>query len=152
MRRPVIFTIAALAATALAHADVYKSVDAKGEVSYSDVWSPGATLIKGLSMKNGQLATEEDSSPPPPRVTNDHTPDPSKLAAQKAVSQDLAATRATQCAALKDQYAKEIRALRIRKPGSTDDDPQYMSVSDADAERVRTKQAMDEACGGDTSQ
>jgi len=147
MRRPVIFTVAALAAATLAHADVYKSMDANGQVRYSDVWSPGATLVKGLNMKDGQLTASDESSPSPPRATNDHTPDPSKLAARKAVSQDLAATRASQCQALKDQYAKEIRALRITKPGSSADDPQYMSTAEADAERVRTKQAMDDACG-----
>lgn len=148
MRRPVIFTMAALAAATLAHADVFKSVDANGQVRYSDVWSPGAVVVKGLNLTNGQLtASGESSSPPPPRVTNDHTPDPSKLAAQKAVSQDLAATRASQCQALKDQYDREIRALRIRKADSSADDPQYMSTAEADAERVRTKQAMDDACG-----
>ena len=151
MRRSVIFTVAALATATLAHADVYKSVDANGQVRYSDVWSPGATLLKGLSLKNGQLTTagggDSSSTSQPPRATNDHTPDPAKLAAEKSVAKDVAAARAGQCETLKDQYAKEVRAMRIRKPDSSNDDPQYMSTSEAEAERVRTKQAMDEACG-----
>ena len=150
MLRPTLLCAAALAlaAAAAAHADVYKSVDADGQVRYSDVWTPGATLLKGLSLKNGELtATQADSKSAPPVATNDHTPDPSKLAAQKAVAQDVAASKADQCQALKDQYAKEIRARRITKPGSTADDPQYMSDTEADAERVKTKQAMDETCG-----
>ena len=45
MRR-ISFVLAALATVvATAQADVYKSVDAQGQVHYSDQWSPGATLI-----------------------------------------------------------------------------------------------------------
>ena len=145
MLRPALLCVTALAAAAAAHADVYKSVDADGQVRYSDVWTPGATLLKGLSLKNGELTASSDSKSAP-SATDDHTPDPSKLAAQKAVAQDVAATRAEQCQTLKDQYAKEVRALRIRKADSPADDPQYLSAADADAERVKTKQAMDEAC------
>ena len=147
MRRSALFIIATLATATAAHADVYKSVDANGQVRYSDVWSAGATLIKGLSLHNGELTASDSASSTPPRATNDHTPDPSKLAAQKAVAQDVAAARTDQCKQLKDQYDKEIHARRIRKADSNADDPQYMTEDEVDAERVKTKQAMDDACG-----
>ena len=152
MLRPALFTAAALALATAAHADVYKSVDSNGQVRYSDVWSPGSTLVKGLSLKNGQLTASQDSSSgaSPPPASNDRTTDPAKLAAQKSVQQDVAAAQANQCQELKDQYNKQIHARRITKPGSTADNPLYMTEEEADAERLRTKQAMDEYCAGDS--
>ena len=149
MRRSSI-ALAALAVVVIsAHADVYKSVDAQGQVRYSDQWSPGSTLIKGS--RPGPTST--DAPAPAATVPNDHTlaPDP-KAAAAKAVQADMAAQRAEQCKQLKEQYAKVIQARRIYQPGSDASAPkQYMSEAEADAERVRTRQAMDESCAGGSS-
>ncbi len=126
-----------------AYADVYKTVDAQGQVHYSDQWSPGAELIKG----SARAATD---TPAPVDTPNDHSvaPDP-KAAATKQVQSDMAALRAEQCKQLKEQYAKVIRARRIYQPGTDSSAPkEYMSDADADAERVKTRQAMDEACAG----
>jgi hypothetical protein len=150
MRR-ISIALAALATVVItAHADVYKSVDAQGQVRYSDQWSPGATLIKGDRSKS--VAPPDEA--PAPAVPNDHTlaPDPAKAAAAKQVQSDLAAQRAEQCKQLKEQYAKVIQARRIYQPSSDSSAPkQYMSDAEADAERVRTRQAMDEACAGGSS-
>ena len=146
MRR-ISITLAFAAVVVTAHADVYKSVDAQGQVRYSDQWSPGATLIKGDH--NHSLT---DQSPPPPAekpaVPNDHTPaDAAKQAAQKAVASDLAAVHAAECKRLQEQYDKVIHARRIYQADSAPNgDRQYMTDAEADAERVKTKQAMDEAC------
>jgi hypothetical protein len=150
MRR-ISIALAALAATVLstAQADVYKSVDAQGQVHYSDQWSPGAELIKG----DRSRATPGPVEAPAP-ASNDRSlsPDASKAAATKQVQSDLAAVRAEQCKQLKDQYDKEMRARRIYQPASDSSAPkQYMSDADADAERVKTRQAMDEACAGGSS-
>jgi Domain of unknown function (DUF4124) len=138
--------VAALAAAADAQADVYKTVDAQGQAHYSDQWSPGAELIKG----------DRSHAPPaeaPAPTPNDHTlaPDPAKAAAAKQVQADMDALRAEQCKQLKEQYDKVIHARRIYQPqpGADASAPkQYMSDADADAERVKTRQAMDEACAG----
>jgi Domain of unknown function (DUF4124) len=131
---------------ATAHADVYKSVDAHGQVHYSDQWSPGAELVSG---NRGR------SSPPPPAAAppaaNDHTPAPdaAKSAAAKQVQSDMESLRAEQCTQLKDQYDKLIHARRIYQANADSSAPkQYMSDAEADAERVKTRQAMDEACAG----
>jgi hypothetical protein len=149
MRR-ISFALAALAAVVtIAHADVYKSVDAQGQVHYSDQWSPGAQLIKGGD-------TSRITSTPTPAATpapNDHTlaADPAKAAA-KQVQSDMAALRAEQCKQLKEQYDKVIHARRIYQPGSDSSAPKdYMTDAQADAERVKTRQAMDEACAGGAS-
>jgi hypothetical protein len=146
MRRISIALAAALAAVvATAHADVYKSVDAQGQVHYSDQWSPGAELIKGDHSRNSPALPADTPAP------NNTGPDPNKAAA-KQVQADMDAVRAQQCKQLKEQYDKELRARRIYQPGSDSSAPkQYMSDADADAERVKTRQAMDEACAGGSS-
>jgi hypothetical protein len=147
MRR-ISFALAALAAViATADADVYKTVDAQGQAHYSDQWSPGAEVIKG------DRARAPSDAPAPTSAPNDHTlaPDPAKAAAAKQVQSDMEALRAEQCKQLKEQYDKVIHARRIYQPQPGDDSSapkQYMIEADADAERVKTRQAMDEACAG----
>ena len=143
MRR-ISITLAALATVVItAHADVYKSVDAQGQVRYSDQWSPGATLLKGdhnqqLIDPNANTSADQKK----PSAPNDHTPadDAAKQAAQKQVNADLAAARAVECKRLQDQYDKLIHARRIYQ---TDSGPtgerQFMSDAQADAERVKTR-------------
>lgn len=146
MRR-IFFALAALATlVTAAQADVYKSVDAQGQVHYSDQWSPGAELIKGT----GARPPAQDTPPPPPPPSDRSSSDDAKTAAAKQVHQDMDAIKADQCKALKDQYDKIIHARRIYQAQQGDDSSapkQYMSDAEADAERVRTRQAMDEACG-----
>jgi hypothetical protein len=147
MRRTFIALAALATVITTAEADVYKSVDAQGQVHYSDQWSPGAELIKSTT---GARPAAQDSPAAAPAATNDHTPaDGSKNAATKQVQQDMDAIKAEQCKQLKDQYAKVIRARRIYEANADSSAPkQYMSDADADAERVKTRQAMDEACSG----
>jgi hypothetical protein len=150
MRR-ISFALAALATVVItAHADVYKSVDAQGQVRYSDQWSPGAVLIKGDRSRLSPPAPDA----PAPAAANDHTltPDASKAAATRQVQADMAAVRAEQCKQLKEQYAKVIQARRIYQPSADSSAPkQFMSDAEADAERVKTRQAMDEACADGSS-
>lgn len=148
MRR-ISLALAALAAVVTtADADVYKTVDAQGQAHYSDQWSPGAEVIKG-DRSHGPQA---DAPPAPPApAPNDHTlaPDPAKAAAAKQVQSDMATLRAEQCKQLKDQYDKLIHARRVYRASDDSSAPkEYMSDADADAERVKTRQAMDEACAG----
>jgi hypothetical protein len=150
MRR-ISIALAALAAVVVtaARADVYKTIDAQGQVHYSDQWSPGAEVIKG-----DRSRTSAPEAAPPPPAANDHTlaPDPSKAAAAKQVQSDMEALRAEQCKQLKEQYDKLIHARRIYQPPTDASAPkQYLSDAEADAERVKTRQAMDEACAGGAS-
>ena len=134
------FALAALALVVpVAEADVYKTVDAQGQPHYSDQWSPGAVLIK-------QNSTRVETSPPAPAPSTAPA-DPAK-AATKAVQADMATVRAQQCKDLKDQYDKELHARRIYQNTEDSSAPkQYMTDAEADAERIKTRQAMDAACG-----
>ncbi len=150
MRR-VSIALAALATVAVsAHADVYKSIDAQGQARYSDQWSPGAELIKGDRLRSVP-GTASDAPAP---ATNDRAApaEPSKEEATKEVQAEVAAARAQQCTQLKEQYAKAIAARRIYQANSDPNAPkQFLSDADADAERVKLRQARDEACGGGAS-
>ncbi|HEX3835975.1 MAG TPA: DUF4124 domain-containing protein [Steroidobacteraceae bacterium] len=149
MRRISIALAALAAVVTAANADVYKTVDAQGQVHYSDQWSLGAELIK--SDHSHSVPGPAEAPAPGP---NDHTlaPDAGKAAAAKQVQSDMAALHAEQCKQLKEQYDKVMRARRIYQPGGDSSAPkQYMSDADADAERVKTRQAMDEACAGGAS-
>jgi Domain of unknown function (DUF4124) len=143
----ITIALAALAGVVgTAYADVYKTIDAQGQVHYSDRWTPGAVLIKGD-------IPPPASSAPAAAANNSAAPDDSTKAAAAKVQADVEAARAEQCKELKDQYAKVIRARRIYQPsadGTADSSApkQYMTDAEADAERVRTREAMDEACAG----
>jgi Domain of unknown function (DUF4124) len=123
-----------------AEADVYKTVDAQGQPHYSDQWSPGAVLIKQNSTRV-ETSAPADTAPKAPAA-----PNPAK-AATKQVQSDMQAVHAQQCKDLKEQYDKELHARRIFQPSDDASAPrQYMTDADADAERVKTRQAMDAAC------
>jgi hypothetical protein len=133
-------TVAALAlVVSTAEADVYKTVDAQGQPHYSDQWSPGAVLIK-------QNSTRVEPASPPTAPLAAPAQDPAK-AATKQVQSDMQAVHAQQCKDLKEQYDKEIHARRIFQPSEDGSAPrQYMTDAEADAERIKTRQAMDAAC------
>ena len=136
----------ALAAVVLvvstADADVYKTVDAQGQPHYSDQWSPGATLIK-----QNNTRVDPGTVSNSPRMSS--APDPTKAATQ-SVQTDMDAVRAEQCKELKAQYDKELHARRIYQPSADESSAprQYMTDAEADAERVKTREAMDSACAG----
>ena len=70
----------------------------------------------------------------------------------KARSLAIELRRAEQCKQLKEQYDKVLHARRIYQPGGDSSAPkEYMSDAQAEAERVKTRQAMDEACAGGAS-
>lgn len=151
MLRISIALAALVAVVTVAQADVFKSMDAQGQVRYSDQWSPGAQLI---SKGDRSVSAPAAAAAGPATVPNDHTlaPDPGKAVAAKQVQADMAALKAEQCKQLKEHYDKVIHARRIYLPNSDANAPkQYMSDAQADAERVKTREAMDEACAGGSS-
>ncbi len=57
------------------------------------------------------------------------------------------ALHAEQCKQLKEQYDKLLHARRVYQANADSSAPkEYMTDAQADAERVKTRQAMDEAC------
>ena len=137
----------------VANADVFRWVDEHGSVHYSDQWVPGSVLIKS-------------TKPRPPSTTSTDTarraPEPAKTAptarnsgdqgaAAQGMKQDLTKVREQQCKDAKERYDKAIQARRIYKSTGTDkdnpDEREYLSDTEADAYRVKARQAVDDYCG-----
>ncbi len=144
------FRILAIAATLLgltaaAQADVWRFVDAKGNVQYSDKWVPGSVLVK----------TEHPNTP----VDNEGGGDQQKLntsngaiseqqeqtAAQQQVRSDVQKQKDEDCKKYTAEYEKAVQARRIFK----DKDGQRTYVSDAEAEAYRLDlfNKRKQACG-----
>jgi uncharacterized protein DUF4124 len=142
-----------------AMADVYRSVDAQGHVQYSDTPTPGAELIHvqgqnvtgGTTAPSSTPATTPASTTPPPTQTlaksNNQIQDQiNHDAAQRAVQQDVAQTRADQCKKATDDYDQSIQARRIYRSGA-DGEREYLTDAEADQMRMNLRLAMQNACG-----
>jgi len=150
MLRPVILTaLIAAGICGVAHADVYRWVDDKGEAHYSDRWVPGSELIKS-DKPHPQTPNSASSAPSPAAASSAH-PVPASTADrvnQDAVKQDVAKTRDVQCKQAKDRYQKAIEARRITKPPQPGDtDKVYMSDAETDAYRAQARSDVTLACG-----
>lgn len=144
-------------AIAAAHADVYRSVDAQGQVHYSDTPTPGAELVhvqRGgagipLSSASSTATRSSTTTSAPQTVAKANTQVQDTLAKQsteKAVQQDLEQVRADQCTKAKSDYEQAIAARRIYKTG-TDGEREYLTDDEAEQQRVNLHQAMQTACG-----
>ena len=159
MRRVAATTLIMSLAFTAAQADVYRSVDAQGQVHYSDTPTPGSELVHvqrgggGIAFNSTTAAAVKTSTAAAAASAgakgNANAPpqDPlAKQAAEKAVQQDVEQTRAEQCTKAKSDYEAAIAARRIYKTG-TDGERQYLSDDEAEQQRINLHQAMDTACG-----
>jgi hypothetical protein len=151
MLRPLV--VSALITAGLcgvAHADVYRWVDDKGEPHYSDRWVPGSELIKS----NRPHPTSDSSGGPQDqgKSVNAAAQGASDKLTQKAnadaVKQDVAKTREAQCKAAKQHYQEAIDARRIYKsPEPGDTDRQYMNDTETDTYRQTMRNEVTQSCG-----
>jgi hypothetical protein len=152
MLRP--FVVTALITTAglcsVAHADVYRWVDDKGEAHYSDRWVPGSQLIK--SSRPHPDSPSDTGGGDQNKAVNNAAQNASDKLAKKAnadaVKQDVAKTREAQCKAAKQHYQEAIDSRRIyksSKPGDTD--RQYMSDAETDTYRQQMRAEVTDSCG-----
>jgi hypothetical protein len=148
MLRPVIVTaLIAAGICGVAHADVYRWVDEKGEPHYSDRWVPGSELIKA-DKPHPQVPNSAPSAPTPSASQRPATPSATDRVNEEAVKQDVAKTRDVQCKQAKDRYQKAIEARRISKPPQPGDtDRVYMSDAETDAYRAQARSDVTLACG-----
>jgi Domain of unknown function (DUF4124) len=147
MLRPVIVTaLIAAGISGVAHADVYRWVDDKGEAHYSDRWVPGSELIK--SDKPHPQMPNSASSTPTPVAQHPVVPTAADRANDEAVKQDVAKVKASQCKQAKDRYQQAIDARRIAKPSQPGDtDKVFMSDAETDAYRAQARSDVTLACG-----
>jgi hypothetical protein len=150
MLRPLAITTLVIAGICgVAHADVYRWVDEKGEAHYTDRWVPGSELIK--SNKPRPFGAESGPAPAPkgaPANPNQGATSKLQQAAEQAVKQDVAKTKETQCKQAKERYQKAIEARRMYKPAKEGDtDRVYMSDAETDAYRLQARNDVTLACG-----
>ena len=153
MLRPIVVTALLTAGLcSVAHADVYRWVDDKGEAHYSDRWVPGSQLIKSSRPHPTVTEGPTNSAPDQNKAVNNASQSATDKLAQKAnadaVKQDVAKTREAQCKAAKQHYQDSIDARRIyksSKPGDTD--RVYMSDAETDAYRAQMRNEVTSACG-----
>lgn len=142
-------SMAALLGTVrLAHADViYQWTDAKGEVHYTDQWVPGAKIIKTESAHGSATAANAMQG-----IHNESQAASGVIRQQQenqAVQDDEAKARAARCTQDKEEYQKLIVSRRIFTTDKSGE-RHYLTDADADAVRLKARQAMDMDCGSGT--
>jgi hypothetical protein len=148
MSRLVPITALMLAgALTVAHADVYRWVDAQGVPHYSDEWVPGSVVVKttGHARPDSPDAPSSSSSSPSDQSSRIHE-QLSQEDNNRAMQQDLAKERAVQCEAAKQRYNKAIVARRVYKQDANGDRT-YLSDEDADTYRQQARQDVQASCG-----
>lgn len=137
-----------LGAAATARADVvYQWTDAHGQVHYTDQWVPGAKLIRTETAHpsaagNAIQGIQNESSAASSDVKQQSDAD--------AVQSDVAKARAAQCTKDKAAYQQLIASRRIYTVDKSGE-RHYLSDADADAARLKARQAMEADCGSASS-
>jgi hypothetical protein len=149
MSRITAVLIVALAGVlGVAHADnVYRWIDAHGEVHYTDQWRPGAVLIRT------NVPRPAGASPDSAAWAGIAAEDKAAAGALKerqaasAVRRDEARQRAKECKQARAQYQARISARRVF---TTDASGQrhFLSDSQAQAARLKARETMDSLCAG----
>src|SRR6185437_913330 len=131
-------------AAGIARADViYQWTDAHGEVHYTDQWVPGAKIIRTtghapIPTSGAMKGIQNESNAASHMVKQQED--------AQAVQEDVAKARAGRCDKDKVEYQKLVASRRIfttDKSGQR----QYLSDADADAARLKARQAMEADCG-----
>ena len=133
-----------LGAAGAARADVvYEWTDAHGQVHYTDQWVPGAKVVKTA---DANRPTDSSTAQPVQNQSNAAGSQIRQQQASQAVQEDEATVRAARCTVEKELYQSLLQSRRIY---TTDKSGQrtYLSDADADAARLKARQAMDADCG-----
>jgi hypothetical protein len=136
--------VALLGTAGIACADVvYQWTDAHGQVHYSDQWVPGAKVVMtssahGAADSGAMHGIQSESKAASSAIKQQQD--------AQAVQEDEAKARAARCAQDQAEYQKLIESRRVfttDKSGNR----QYLSDADADAARLKARQAMEADCG-----
>lgn len=153
MSRSIVVLLAAslaalLGVAGIAHADtVYEWTDAHGEVHYSDQWVPGAKVIT-TATAHGQADAARQGIQDESQAADNQLKERQDA---RAVQQDEAKARAAQCTQDKAQYQRLIQSRRVYTVDKKSGERHYLSDADADAARLKARQAMEADCGAGSS-
>src|SRR5271166_4826522 len=142
-----VFLCAALLAwSGLASAVVYKWVDTQGKVQYGDRPPDGvhAEIVPLLGTHPSSLtATTTSARPSASEANNPQVPTKVK----QAVDQDVAASKAKQCAEAQDRYKQLIEGRHLYKLGDNGERV-FLTSEEIDTQRLNAKQDADNVCNG----
>jgi hypothetical protein len=149
MKRLLLFA-ALIAWSGMAGAVVYKWLDAQGKVQYGDRPPNGvhAEVVEGLGSHNPN-GTQVRAEPAPAAPKAASQPNPVDAAAKNAVQDDVAQTRAKECAEAQERYRKLIEGRRLFKTGDNGE-RQYLSSEEIDTQRLDAKRDIDTICNSAT--
>jgi hypothetical protein len=147
------FRILAIAATflgltAAAQADVWRFVDAKGNVQYSDKWVPGSVLVKTEHVSGGPSFDGSTSTGDQQKLAASDASIASQqqaAAAQQQVRTDVQKQKDEDCKKYSAEYQKAIESRRLYK--EKDGQRIYASDTEADAYRLELFNRRQQACG-----
>lgn len=145
--------LAAVAATAAAET-VYKWVDVRGQVHYSDrpPSEAGARVLSvfqrpaGFDEEEGDEPPVEPTTPMAPAGGSDDRDPAAERAAAAAVQRDLAAVRGEQCQKAQERYRQYIESQRLFRVNAAGE-REYLTEAELGQARVEARRAVDEACG-----
>ena len=133
-----------LGAVGAARADtVYEWTDAHGEAHYTDQWVPGAKVIR---TDTAHLANASSAMQAIQSESNAASESIRQQQDAQAVQQDEVKARAERCTKEKAEYLQLIQSRRIYRTDKNGE-RQYLSDADADAARLKARQAMEADCG-----
>lgn len=146
LRHVAITALILTAAATAARADVYRWVDEHGVPHYSDQWVPGSEVVKtakahppGFESSSGDQRSLAASNK---RVDNQL----SEEANARAVQQDVAKTKDSQCKAMTARYQQAVQSRRIFKTAA-DGSKEYLDDPQAEAYREQARKDVQAACG-----
>jgi len=149
-RAAAIIMLICLPLSAVYGADIYRSIDAQGNVKYSDTPTPGAVLISTVDPQvadsSAASASTANGTGNADTATNDAIHQRLvQEAAARSVQQDTAKARAQECKQAQDAYEQSIDARRLYKLGK-DGTREYLNDDQIQQERINNRLAMQAAC------
>lgn len=138
-----------LAANQGVAADIYKSTDADGRVTYSDRLPTGkAEVIKIESAPRNEaaaLARAKRELEDIAALDQQRKSEAQAKAAEKKAAENAAKKKDQRCTAARNQYLGFTEHSRIYRRNEAGERV-YYSAAEIDAERIKSKQRMDEEC------
>jgi hypothetical protein len=149
LRKAIVVLMLAGFATVAAADIVYKWVDTRGQIHYSDL-PPNEAGAKLLGTYQRDLLPEamdkaDDTASAGTQPDGSPAADEPSAAEAAAVQRDVAQARAEQCKQAQAQYKTYVESRRLYRQ-TADGKREYLTDAELTAARLQAKQDMDELC------
>ena len=150
MKRTFLVCVPLLLAVGQGVADeIYRSTDAEGRVVYSDRPPAGKAEVVGIESaprdEAAALARAKKELENIAALDQQRKREALAKAAEKKAAEDAAKKKAQRCTAARNRYLGFVENSRIYRRNEAGERV-YYTAAEIDAERIRSKQRMDEEC------